>query len=96
MKKLISALFLTTISLSVWAGAQYSVQETNIGTLLNDPQARAVLEKHLPKTISNPQFTMAHGFTLAFIQSFDQVGELTDETLEEIDAELAALGTDEQ
>ena len=55
------------------------------------PNARKVLEKYLPETISNPQFSMAGGMTLAFVAGFDQTGELTAENLEKIEQELAAL-----
>lgn len=95
MRKVLSSLFLLSLSLSVFAGKPYSTGETSIGTLLNDPQAKAILEKYLPETISNPQFTMAHGFTLVFIQGFDQTGELTDENLARIETELAALPSEE-
>ena len=94
MKTLLSALILSATCLVAFAGQKYSTEETDIATLLADPQAQAILEKYLPQTISNPQFSMAHSFTLAFISSFDQTGELTDENLAKIDAEFAVLAAD--
>lgn len=71
-----------------------STSESKITDLMENPEARAILEKYLPEVISNDQFSMAGSFTLKFIQSFDQTGEITDENLEKIDRELAALGSD--
>lgn len=91
MRKIVMAFAFACLSFSALAAAVYSVEETDIGTLMDDPQSRAILEKYLPKTISNAQFPMAYSFTLRFISAHDQNGELTEENLQKIDAELGKL-----
>lgn len=91
MKRLLFVAFLVVMSLSAFAGEKYTTADTDIGTLMEDPKAKAILEKHIPETIKNSQFSMAYSFTLSFIQTFDQVGELTDETMAAIDADFTAL-----
>jgi len=67
-----------------------TVEATSIGDLLDNPQAKAVLEKHIPEMIANPQFEMARGMTLKQIQGF--AGDaLSDDKLAAINAELAKL-----
>lgn len=78
------------------AEERYSVEETKIGVLMEDPEARAILEKYLPQTTSDGQWGMANMFTLRFIQPHDGYGELTDENLEKIDAELAEISAGDQ
>ena len=52
-------------------------------------RAKAVLEKHLPALIGNPQMEMARSMTLKQIQGF--AGDaLSDEILAKVDADLAA------
>ena len=41
--------------------------DTTLGTLLDDPQAKAVLEQYLPGITSNPLVAMAKGMTLNMI-----------------------------
>ena len=94
MKQLISAIVFSIVSAVTLAGPTYSVKERTIGDLMKDPAARAILEKHLPSTTSNAQFSMAEGFTLEFIAGFDQTGELTEDNLGKIGQELAALKAD--
>ncbi len=84
------ALFVAWFSAGVMAGP-YTVRETRIGTLMDDPAARAILEKYLPKTLADSRFNMARMFTLTFIQAHDEHGELTDETLKKVEVELAKL-----
>jgi hypothetical protein len=91
MRKLVLAFVFTCLSFPALAAAVYTVEETDIGTLMDDPQSRAVLEKYLPKTITNAQFPMAYSFTLRFISAHDQTGELTEENLEKIEVELSKL-----
>jgi len=68
----------------------FSSADTTIGDLLDNPAARAVLDKHMPGFASNPQIDMARSMTLKQIQGFapDQV---TDAKLAMIDADLKAL-----
>lgn len=70
--------------------AKFSVAETDIGTLLDNPATKAILVKHLPDFISNPQVEMARPMTLKQIQSF-AADMLTDEMLAKIDADLATV-----
>jgi hypothetical protein len=68
----------------------YSTAATDIGTLLDNPQTRAVLDKHLPSFAGNPQIAMARAMTLRQIQSFAS-DMLTDEILTKVDADLALI-----
>jgi hypothetical protein len=72
------------------AEGQYSTAETQIGTLLDNPETKAVLDKHIPTFASNPQIGMARAMTLKQIQGF--AGDaLTDDVLSKIDADLAKV-----
>ena len=68
----------------------YSTAATDIGTLLDNPQTRAVLDKHMPTFVSNPQIEMARAMTLRQIQSF-AADMLTDDVLAKVDADLAKI-----
>lgn len=71
-------------------GGHYTTADTDLGTLLDDPAARAVLMRHIPAVISSEQINMARSMTLRGLQAY--AGEaLTDETLAAIDRDLAAL-----
>jgi len=69
--------------------AAYNVQETDLGTLLDDPVAKAILVKYLPDVVSNPQVDMGRSLTLAQLQQYagDQI---TDDKLAKIQADLDA------
>lgn len=72
------------------AAAALSTSTTDIGTLLDNPAAKAVLDKHLPGFADNPQISMARSMTLKQIQAF--AGDaITDQKLALIDADLAKL-----
>lgn len=72
------------------AAAKYSTEETEIGTLLDDPAAKAILDKHIPGMSSNEQVDMARAMTLKAIQQYapDQV---TDKALAAIDEDFKKL-----
>lgn len=70
------------------APATYSVESTDIGTLLDDPAAKAIVDKHLPGFTDNPQIEMARPMTLKAIQQFVP-DKITDQALAEIEAEFA-------
>jgi para-nitrobenzyl esterase len=93
MRNFILVLFMATVAfvMPVHAEEAYSTADTKIGVLLADPEAKAILVKHMPKNLANRRFTMAKSFTLRFISSYDENGELTDENLEKMDKEFAAL-----
>ncbi len=70
----------------------YSTASSDIGTLLDNPETKAILEKHIPEMVSNAQFEMARPMTLKAIQSY--AGDaLSDEKLAAIDADLAKIAT---
>lgn len=91
MRSLIVAAFLTTSMMSTAAVAQttYSTAETDLGTLLDDPAARAVLDKHIPKITGSGQIDMARSMTLKGLQQY--APDLTDAVLAAIDVDLAKL-----
>ena len=64
--------------------------DTTLGTILDDPKAKAVLEQYLPGITSNPLVAMAKGMTLNMILSMPQAAQLglTKEKAEEILAEI--------
>lgn len=71
-------------------GAPMSSGTTDIGTLLDNPAARAVLQKHLPALVANPQFAQARGLTLKAVQAYAPAA-LPESKLAAIDADLAKL-----
>lgn len=72
------------------AAPAYSTEATDIGTLLDNPQTRAVIDKHMPQFAANPQIEMARAMTLRQIQSFAN-DMLTDDMLAKVDADLARI-----
>lgn len=70
--------------------AAFSTASTPLGDLLDNASAKAVLQKLIPDLIANPQIEMARGMTLKQLQSYGG-GELSDEKLASIDAELAKI-----
>lgn len=70
--------------------AKYSTAETDIGTLLDDPAAKAIIDKYIPGMTSNEQIEMARSMTLKAIQTYAP-DDVTDERLAKIDAEFANL-----
>jgi len=68
----------------------YTTSDTDIGTLLDDPAARAVVDKYLPNFSEGEQIDMARGMTLKAIQPYAS-DTITDKVLADIDAELAKL-----
>jgi hypothetical protein len=72
------------------AAARYSTSETTVGQILDDPAAKAVVDKHLPGLLGSEQIDMAREMTLKTLQQYapDQV---TDAALASIDADFAKL-----
>ena len=67
--------------------AHYSVAETPVGKLIDDPAAAAILQKLIPTVWSNSMFqTAGRDLTLKAIQQYEAV--LTDAKLAEIQAEF--------
>ena len=72
------------------AHAGLSVGTTDLGTLLDDAGAKAVLMKHIPALISNEQIQMARSMTLKQLQQY--AGDtVNDEKLAAIQADLDKL-----
>jgi len=72
------------------AKAKFSTAETELGAILADPAAKAIVEKHIPGLTTNEQVEMARGMTLKMVQQY-AAAEVTDERLAAIDAEFAKL-----
>ena len=69
------------------AAAHYSVEETKVGKLLDDPAAAAILQKLIPTVWANEMFqSLGRELTLKAIQQYEMA--LTDEKLAEIQAEF--------
>ncbi len=72
------------------AAGKYNVAETEIGTLLDDPAAKAIVEKHIPGFTTNEQVDMARGMTLKDVQQYAS-DQITDASLTAIQADFAKL-----
>ena len=93
IRTLLTAAALATTALPVAAFAQtapFTTSASTIGDMLDNPAAKAIIDKNLPGFSTNPQVEMGRGFTLKAVQQFvpDQI---TDVVLAKIDAELAEL-----
>jgi len=64
--------------------------DTTLGALLDDPQAKAVIEQYLPGIGSHPLVALAKGMSLNMILSFPQASQLglTPEVANNILAEI--------
>jgi hypothetical protein len=64
--------------------------DTKFGTLLENPQAKATVEKYLPGVTTNPMVAMVKGMTLKNILAMPQAAQLglTKEKVEKILAEI--------
>ncbi len=77
------------------ASQAYSISETPVGTLLDDPEAAEILERLIPTVYANEMFqTMGRPQTLKAIQQFEP-GVLTDEKLAEIQNAFDALNEED-
>lgn len=68
----------------------YSTGETEIGTLLDDPAARALLDKHIPDIAKSDQVDMARSMTLKSIQQYSP-DVITDKVLAALDTDLQKI-----
>jgi hypothetical protein len=50
--------------------------DTQLGTLMDNPQAKPVLEKHFPGITTNPMVAMAKGMTLNNILAMPQAAQM--------------------
>lgn len=70
--------------------AKFSITETSIGDLLDNPETKAILVKHVAELVANPQVDMARGMTLKQVQAY--AGDaLSDAKLADIQADLEKL-----
>ncbi len=65
--------------------------ESKLGDLLENADAKAILEKHMPGISTHPQIGMGRGFALSMVAKFSG-GLITDDMLAKVDADLKALG----
>lgn len=71
--------------------ARYDLQNTTLGTLLDDPDVRAIIDEHAPGLTSNPMIAMAKG--LPATQVLDMAGPMLDHAaLERIRSQISTLG----
>ncbi len=87
------ALVVAATSFNVYsAPAHYTTAETEIGTLLADPAAKAIVEKKFPLLAESSAVAsgMANSMTLQQLQQF-KPEIFTDAALKEADAEFAKL-----
>lgn len=68
----------------------YSTADTDIGTLLDDPTLKAIVDKHIPGLLSGDQISMARSMTLKAIQQYAP-DKVTDSALADIDADFSKL-----
>lgn len=91
MKTYVLAAFLAVMTpTAAFADAPLTTATTDIGTLMDNPAAKAILEKHLPALVANPQFAQARSLTLKAVQGYAP-DMLPNSKLAAIDAELAKL-----
>jgi hypothetical protein len=104
MRKILTAIMLASLAagpmLATPAFAQaaqpghYSVTDTLVGKLIDDPAAAAVLQKVIPAVWTNEMFQSAgRELTLKAIQQYEPA--LTDDKLTEIQAEFDKMAAKE-
>jgi len=64
--------------------------DTTLGTLLDDPKAKAVLDQYVPGISSNPMLAMVKGISLTKLLAMPQAAQfgLTKEKAEQVLAEI--------
>jgi hypothetical protein len=72
------------------AAPPLSTATTSIGEILDTPAAKAVVDRHLPSVLTNPQIKMARPLTLKGLQRFPK-DSVSDGALAAIDKDFAAL-----
>jgi hypothetical protein len=101
MHRIVAALLLSVAVIAAPAQAEeaaaaatakplFTTAESTIGDILDNPEAKAIVDKHLPGLSTNEQIDMARGFSLKAVQSF-KPDLISDEVLAKIDADFAAL-----
>jgi hypothetical protein len=72
------------------AAQGFSTSETPLGDILDNPQAKAILDKYAPQISKGEQIDMARGMTLESLQPYAS-DILTDEVLAHMDADFKTL-----
>jgi hypothetical protein len=72
------------------AKAYYTVDESTLGELMDNPATKAILVKYLPQMMANEGISQAAGLTLRGLQQYASE-VLTDDVLKKIDAELRTV-----
>lgn len=64
--------------------------DTTLGSLLDEPQAKAVIEQYLPGVSTNPMIGMVRGMSLNSILAMPQAAQfgITREKVEQVLAEI--------
>lgn len=76
------------VAMAQTQAAHYSVTETKVAKLLDDPAAADILKRLIPATFANEMFqTLGRDLTLKAIQQYEPV-ELSDANLAKIQAEF--------
>lgn len=70
--------------------AAFNTATTPLGDILDNPAAKAVVQRHLPDLMANEQINMARSLTLKGLQSY-AADQVTDKALAAIDADFAKL-----
>jgi len=92
IRKLLAVAAAATIALTPVAFAQeakYSTTKNTIGELVKNEKTKAVLTKHVPELVANPQ--LEQGYEMKFPDIVQYVPDLTPEKLKAIDADLAKV-----
>jgi para-nitrobenzyl esterase len=82
--------FVATAQAAAPAAAHYTTSDTTVGQILDDPAAKAVVDKHLPGLLAGEQIDMAREMTLRTLQQFAP-DRVTDAALADIDADFVKL-----
>jgi hypothetical protein len=93
IRKLIVTATLAALALASPAFAQearYSITKQTIGELVKNDATKAVLLKHIPEVVANPQ--LEQGYTMKFADIVQYAPEqLTPEKLKAIEEDLAKI-----
>ena len=68
----------------------YTTTDTDIGTILDNPALKAIVDKYIPNFSSGDNVDMARSMTLKGIQQFAP-DVITDQVLSQIDAEFSKV-----
>ena len=69
--------------------SKFSANST-MAVLLDTPETRAVLMRHVPGVVKSPQISLARGLSLKQLAGFSKAG-ISPQTLSAIDADLAKI-----